>query len=355
MPAARLVARARPRRAGGARPAAPRGSPSGRPRSGRADAGRGRDRRRSRRRPLSSASASPSGESCERSPRAGAPRPRSRAAASPGRSREAVEPAGEARSSTGRRAVGPGAGAARSPSGPTPAASSRSAKGLPALSATRRSATSSRGRPGLRATRARLRGRPPRSIVVMPGRSNSPVRAASSMPIGTSCSRRSRSGARRRTRRPAIARRRPGPAPAVRGRGPQQRRGPHGQHEAVAAGPSASANATCSAPAAGRGLVEPPEQRHADLGEPGEGELHLGLDARRPQTCGRPACRRPREQRRLADPRLALERERRATAGPDLPELCRDARHLAAPSDQGRHAACLMRVIPFPPCRGRGR
>ena len=78
-------------------------------------------------------------------------------------------------------------------------------------------------------------------------------------------------------------------------------------------------NATCSASRCGAGRrVEPVEQRRAQVVQPGERELHLRLHADGPRDAAPGSAPRDvPEQRRLADPGLAAQHQRRALAEPD--------------------------------------
>ena len=87
--------------------------------------------------------------------------------------------------------------------------------------------------------------------------------------------------------------------------------------------------------------VEPVEHRRAQLVQPGERELHLGLDARDP---GDAALRGPLgdvlQQRGLADPRLAAQDQHRALPGPDALQLT--VQHLALVASTSQHAALSL-------------
>ena len=88
--------------------------------------------------------------------------------------------------------------------------------------------------------------------------------------------------------------------------------------------------------------VEPTEERHTQLVQPGEREFHLGLDADRPGgTASGRASQQIAQQRRLADARLAAQDQRAAVAGPRAGQQLIQHLALITPTAQCRRPTTL--------------
>jgi hypothetical protein len=84
-----------------------------------------------------------------------------------------------------------------------------------------------------------------------------------------------------------------------------------------------------------RQALEPIEKRRAQLMEPREGQLHLGLHARRPDhSTPRGACEEVIQQGGLADPGFASDDDRAARSGSGIREEAIELFALGAPAPE---------------------
>ena len=338
----------------GAPPGAPAPSPTGRPPSARADDGRS-PARRSPATPLSRRRPRPRTRCRAARPRAtraagrrAAPLPPPAAAAGP--PRERLEPLQEA-------LLDPPGHRVRAPSSPSPPGScvaasargsSRIASGLPRVSATSRSRTRSSRRPGMTvASRARASssGRPAERQLRQAGQlalvgrvAHARTRSPPTRPAAVA--RRSRAPGPRRHR--ATGRHRRSTAAAARAATSASRlSAARATRKRSGAAPDARPSATPRAACCGSWKsVEPVEHRRAELMQPRERQLHLGLDAGEPRDAE--ARRLPGamvQQRRLADARLAADDQHRALAAAHVLQQPVERLALAGSAQQDRGTA----------------